>query len=126
MPAKQPHDSRGQNYAEETLVASAARTTSSNSATIPGWGLTKSVRAQLEVTATSGTGETLDVTLEDTLDGTNWNTIGSFTQAAGATREVINITAPFADRVRVKWVIAGTDTPTFTFSVKAASEVDPR
>lgn len=109
-------------YVEETLVASAARTTSSNSSTSSGWGGASTIRAQLDVTAGSGTNELLDVTIEDTIDGTTWNTIGTFTQAAAVTREVINIVLPFFNRIRVKWVIAGTDTPTFTFSVKAVSQ----
>lgn len=109
-------------YAEQTLLASAAQTESDESALSSGWGGASTIRAQLDVTAGSGTDELLDVTLEDTLDGTTWNTIGTFTQASGVTREAINITAPFADRIRVKWVIGGTDTPTFTFSVKVASQ----
>ncbi len=36
---------------------------------------------QLDVTAASGTLPTLDVVVQDTVDGTNWNTIATFTQA---------------------------------------------
>jgi len=102
----------------ETPVASAARTTSGNSGVLGGhYGDFTEIRAQLEVTAASGTTPTLDVTIEDTVDGTNFNTVGSFTQATGTTREVINITTTFADRLRASWTVGGTS-PSFTFSVK--------
>lgn len=104
-----------------TMVASAPRTTSSTSTVAFGWGRVTRIRAQLNVTAASGTDPTLDVTLEDSLDGTNWNTIGTFAQATGATREVKDISTPFAGMVRAKWVVAGT-TPSFTFSVIAATD----
>lgn len=105
---------------EETPVASASRTASGNSGVLGGhYGAYSSIRAQLEVTAASGTTPTLDVTIEDTLDGTSFNTIGTFTQATGTTREVINITSTFGDRLRVAWALGGT-APDFTFSVKWA------
>lgn len=99
-----------------TLVASAARTTSSDSGASPGWAPATTLRAQLNVTAASGTTPTLDVVLEDTLDGTNWNVIGTFSQKTATSREVINVTAPFADNVRARWTVGGT-TPSFTFAV---------
>lgn len=105
----------------ETLVAAAARTASGDSGKLTGWGAAKTIRAQLDVSAASGTTPTLDVVLEDTLDGTNWNTIGTFAQKTAAGREVINITTPFSDRLRVKWTVGGT-TPSFTFSVTTYSE----
>lgn len=118
-------------YAEETVVASAARTASSDSGIVTGYGGGSSLRAQLNVTAASGTTPTLDVVIEDTLDGVNFNTIGTFTQKVAAAREVINVypqkadsatfQALFADRVRVRWTVAGT-TPSFTFSVIVVSQ----
>lgn len=59
---------------------------------------------------------TLDVTLEDTLDGTNWNTVGTFTQKTGVGRQVINVSAPYTGDLRVKWVVGG-NASSFTFSV---------
>lgn len=100
----------------EQPVASAARTTSSNSGPQAGYGPATSLRAQLNVTAASGTTPTLDVLIEDTLDDTTWNTIGTFTQVTAAARQVINITTPFSDTLRVRWTVAGT-TPSFTFAV---------
>ncbi len=101
----------------ETLVASAARVSTAAGALASGFGRADTLRVQFEVTAASGTSPTLDVIVEDTLDGTNWNLLGTFAQLAVAGREVINITGPFTDRLRVSWTIGGTDTPTFTFSV---------
>lgn len=104
-------------YREEVIVASAARTATGNSGVLSFRGGDKTgLRAQLDVTAASGTSPTLDVTVQDTLDGTNWNTIMTFTQATATTRELKTLTTPFSDRLRVLWTIAGT-TPSFTFSV---------
>lgn len=105
----------------ETLVASAARTASGDSGKLTGWGAAKTIRAQLDVTAASGTTPTLDVIVEDTLDGTNWFQVGAFAQRTGVAREVINITGLFSDVIRVRWTIGGT-TPSFTFSVACYSE----
>lgn len=105
----------------DTLVASAARTTSGNTNTLTGYGPTKILRAQLDVTAASGVGATLDVVIEDTLDGTNYNTIGTFAQRTAAGRQVIDITSPFSDQLRVRWTLGGT-TPSFSFSVVALAE----
>jgi hypothetical protein len=100
----------------EALVPSAARTTSGNSGVIEGYGPATALRLQLNVTAASGTTPTLNVIVEDTFDGTTFNTVGTFAQKTAVSREVINITTPFTDRLRVTWTIAGT-TPSFTFTV---------
>lgn len=107
--------------ANEVLLASGARTATGNTANLTGFASPKTLRVQLEVTAASGTTPTLDVVLQDTLDGAGYNTIGTFTQKVAAAREVINVTAPFSDTLRVLYTIAGT-TPSFTFSVICFSE----
>lgn len=108
-------------YDEATVVSSAARTTSGDSGTLTGYGGASTLRVQLDVTAASGVSPTLDVLVEDTLDGTNWNKIGSFGKKEAAGREVIDVTTPFTERLRVRWTIGGT-TPSFTFSVVAVSQ----
>jgi hypothetical protein len=105
----------------DPIVASAARTASGDSGVLAGWGVPKTLRAQLNVTAAAGTGPTLDVVIEDTLDGTNWNVIGTFAQKTAVGREVVNVTAPFSDRLRARWTVAGT-APSFTFDVVVYSE----
>lgn len=60
----------------------------------------------------------MTVLVEDTLDGVNWNTVGTFADKTAAGREVINITTPYAGEIRASWTITGTS-PTFTFSVRA-------
>lgn len=106
----------------DTLVPSAARTAAGNTGALgAGWGAVSTIRAQLNVTAASGTTPSLTVLLEDSLDGTTWNTIGTFSAKTAAGREVINVTAPFTDTVRVSWTVTGT-TPSFTFEVLAYSE----
>lgn len=113
--------------AVEQPVASDIRTTTGDSGVLTrGYGAVVSIRAQLNVTAASGTTPTLNVVIQDTLDDTNWNTIGTFTQKTAVSREVINILPQkaesgtfqplFSDRLRVLWTIGGT-TPSFTFQV---------
>jgi hypothetical protein len=102
----------------DTILSSGARTTSGNSGVIEGFGFAKDLRLQLNVSAVGGTTPNLTVTVEDTLDGVTFNTIGSFAAKTAVAREVINVTAPFASRLRISWVITGT-TPSFTFDVIA-------
>lgn len=99
-----------------TAVASAARTSSSNSGVLEGFGDWTKFRAQLAVTAASGTTPTLDVVIEDSLDGTNWNTIATFAQKTAAGVQTVDVTGLFTSQLRVRWTIGGT-TPSFTFSV---------
>lgn len=103
-------------FAPATVVAAAARTASGDSGALTNYGPAATLRAQLAVTAAAGTSPTLNVVIEDSLDGTNWYAIGTFAQRTAAGTEVLNITTPFADTVRVRWTIGGT-TPSFTFSV---------
>lgn len=105
----------------ETLVASGARTVAGDSGAWYGYGPIANIRAQLDVTAVAGTSPSLTVFVEDTLDGTNWNTIGTFAARTAVGREVINITTPFAEIIRVRWAITGT-TPSATFSVVAYAQ----
>ena len=79
------------------------------------------LRIQLNVTAASGTTPTLDLLVEDSLDGTNWNTIATFTQKTAAGRQVVDVTNPFASIVRFTYTIAGT-TPSFTFGIVVAHD----
>jgi hypothetical protein len=117
-----PATNRGSSGQTDVLVASAARTTTGNSGPLgPGFGAISTMRVQLNVTAASGTTPSLAVLVEDSLDGTNWNTIGTFAAKTTAAREVINVSAPFTDTVRVSWVVSGT-TPSFTFDVSAYTE----
>lgn len=76
--------------------------------------------AQLEVTSASGTNPTLDLTLEESIDGSNWYTLATFTQATAATAEIKKATAA-AQYLRANWTIGGT-TPSFTFNVKVAAD----
>lgn len=108
-------------YVLEAVAPSAARTASGDTGILDGYGPVSTLRLQLNVTAASGTSPTLNVVVEDTLDGTNWNQVGVFAQRVAAGREVINITSPFSDRLRVRWTIGGT-TPSFTFSVSMFSQ----
>jgi hypothetical protein len=98
----------------EVPLASAARAASGDSGPLAGYDDADSLRVQLDVTAfTVAAGNTLDVVVEDTLDGANWNVLGTFAQKTAAGREVINITQPFGDTLRIRWTVGGTPAPTF-------------
>ena len=99
-----------------TLLASAARTETVTGTAVKGLSAARLLVMQLDVTAASGTLPTLDVVVQDTVDGTNWNTIATFTQKTGDTREVIRLTTAFTGQLRGDGTIGGT-TPSFTFAV---------
>ncbi|MFE9098493.1 hypothetical protein [Streptomyces sp. NPDC007264] len=99
-------------------AASAARTTSGNSGTLSGFGDWTKFRAALNVTAASGTTPTLDVVIEDSLDGgTTWFTVATFSQKTAAGTQAQDVTGVFSDTLRVRWTIGGTS-PSFTFDVR--------
>lgn len=107
----------------ETVVASSARTISGDTGVLSYYGGMGKLIAQLNVTAAGGVTPTLDVVIEDSVDGgTTWNTIVTFTQATTVTRQVQRYTSSFTDTLRVRWTVAGT-TPSFTFDVRLYSEV---
>jgi hypothetical protein len=97
------------------VIELSAKTTSGNTGNIQASG-GESLRCQLLVTSVAGTSATLDVTVEDSVDGANFNPIGNFTRKTTAAREIINIAQPFSENLRVSWTIAGTSA-VFTFSV---------
>lgn len=101
--------------------------------------------AELAVTAAAtAVGDTLDVYLQTTLDiGTTWVDIGHFTQVlgnGGAKRHFLKVLATAAEaafeagtslaagsvrhimgkRFRIRWVVASSSAPSFTFAVNLA------
>lgn len=119
-------------WREDISVNSSARSSSGDSGVLGvNYADFATLRAELNVTAVSGTGPTLDAVIEDTLDGVNFNTIGTFSQKTGIGRQVINVYPkdnpgagfdyPFANRLRVRWTIGGTS-PSFTFSVAISAK----
>ncbi|MEW5820327.1 MAG: hypothetical protein AB1782_09065 [Cyanobacteriota bacterium] len=100
-----------------TFLSSASRTSSGNSGNGVYVGENAESVIYLDVTAASGTSPTLDVSIQDTIDGTNWDTVASFTQATSTGREVKRINN-YSRYMRISYTIGGTD-PDFTFSVSA-------
>lgn len=101
----------------ETLFASAARTESANSNAINILHARDMV-AIGDVTANSGTAETLDIKFQESLDATTWIDIPSatFVQWTGTGTKRLEF-ASRAAYVRAVTTIGGTDTPTFTYSL---------
>lgn len=130
-----------------TLAASAARTTGANGTAVTGLGWRNRYIILLDVTnADTDAGDTLDVYIDVSLDGTTWLNAAHFTQVIGtdaARKEfavldpsapgtsVINVTsdaaaaavrpALFGPQMRARWAIvdAGAANVSFTFSVVA-------
>lgn len=109
------------NTLEETLVPSAARTANGSIESPENYAPLNRLRAQLEVTAAAGTTPTLNVVIETTVDGTNWDAIITFPQATAASRNVQQVVDVVGKRIRARWTVGGT-TPSFTFSVKLIGE----
>ena len=119
-----PVDRQGRHYEDEearsdAAVASAARTATAT-ATAFNTEDAQALKATLAITAASGTTPTLDVTLETTVNGSDWYTVGAFAQKT-TTDEDAKAFGPLGDQCRWKWTIGGT-TPSFTFSITAEAE----
>lgn len=133
------------NLQNVSLHDSAARTATGTGAAVSGLGEWRNLILQLDVTAAAtDSGDTLDVFVQTTVDGTNWIDVYHFTQVlgnGGAKRYYGKILADAAltefenaaslsaaggraivgDQYRVRWAItdASTTNASFTFSVKA-------
>jgi hypothetical protein len=102
----------------DTLVDVTDEDTSTNGTAFAGYELESVIEVRLDVTASSGGTETLDVTIEHSPDGVTWATLETFTQATGVTSEVKRITAAHDDYIRANWLIGGT-VASFDFTVQA-------
>lgn len=133
----------------KTLLASAARTTSGNSGAITfADAKFDDLIIEVDVSAASGTTPTLDIYVQQTLDGTNYVDVAHLTQITAVLTNKARLVVKrgnFTDGVkegvgdatvaagalglallttngRIKWVIGGT-TPSFTFSVMSYADI---
>jgi len=97
-----------------TVLASAARTATGQSAAVPSEEF-DTVVLELAVTAASGTSPTLNATVETRKAAGTWRSLGAFAQATGVTSERKSFSG-CEDEIRGNYTIAGTG-PAFTFSV---------
>ena len=74
----------------------------------------------LNITAVSGTNPTLDVTIK-TYDPitASWHLLATFDQKSSITTDVGYVQYGLSKQVACDYVVGGTNTPTFTFSVTA-------
>lgn len=102
----------------EVVVPSAARTVNGNSGSLnPGEG-GETIAFHVSVTAASGTGPSMALSVEWSNDGTNWavpETADTFT-AITTTIQRVKTFERKALLYRIVWAITGT-TPSFTFSI---------
>lgn len=107
------------NVQADVVLASAARTASGTSGPITTPGTAADVLLMVHCTAAAGDTPTLDVSLEESADNSNWTAVGSSgaTQLTAAGNRVASARVA-KNYVRVAYTIGGT-TPSFTFSVTA-------
>jgi hypothetical protein len=76
------------------------------------------ISATLAITAVAGTTPTLDVKLQESVDGTNWNDVGAFPQKTGSGTHGRTF-GPLTPGSQCRWVwtIGGSAGPSFTFSI---------
>lgn len=74
----------------------------------------------VNVSAAAGTTKTLDLKVQDSLDQTTWYDLVTVPTISGTGQFVERlggVTSPFGPYLRGVYTIAGTGTPTFTFSL---------
>ena len=80
----------------------------------------KEATIYFDITVVSGTDPTLDVTLKvHDLLGDNWFLLATFSQQSTVTTDLGAIGFALGEEMAIDYVVGGTDTPTFTFSVNA-------
>lgn len=97
-------------------LASAARGASGTGAAFDAEDVVN-IEATLAVTAHAGTAPTLDVVLETSVDGTNWDQVGAFPQQTGDVAGRGKAFAGLGRKCRWKWTIGGSAGQSFTFGV---------
>lgn len=104
------------NLASSTItdIASAAITTTTTSANLATTNI-QSVAFQVSVTATSGTGQTLDIVIQETMDGTNYYDIYHFERITATGQYYSPVMKLAGIGIRYVRTVAGT-TPSFTMS----------
>lgn len=114
-----------QNLAKMTLIAGhvgAARTATGQSSAVDLKDYDGEVLWVLDSAAGTGSSPTMDVTIEDSADGSSgWAAISgaAFTQVVSASQQTLGINKDGCKRyVRVKYTLGGS-TPSFHFSVNA-------
>ena len=75
-----------------------------------------SYRATLVVSAIGGTTPSFTVAIQDSADGTNWETVGTFAAATVDGSESITVTGPTHGKLRCAHTVSGT-TPTANIAV---------
>jgi hypothetical protein len=117
-------------FTPQTVVASAARTTTGQSSAVTPGGVAPSgpsdtVALAVDVTAASGTTPSMTVSVEWSFDGTAFfvSDVADAFVAITTTKKTVKLFDVKAPMYRVVWTITGT-TPSFTFSVTELADSD--
>lgn len=109
--------SRGMINTIQTILASAKRTAAADAVSNSFKTFScSSIRLYVDVTAETGTA-TLDIKIQTSPDNTVWYNATVVTQitATGQYTDTATVIGPY---IRIIYTVAGSDTPSFTFSVK--------
>jgi hypothetical protein len=109
---------QGRQSTNDTVVASNIITATGNTAAFDnGYAMATSLTAQINVSAVSGVSASVTFILQDSVDGTNWNTLATFTAVIAPGIQVQRVTnEAFGNQLRLQYTVAATVTPSFTFS----------
>lgn len=102
-------------YVEDTVLAPGAVAGSGDSGILESYAAFQTLHLHIVVTALNGA--TVQVFVDDTLDGTNFKQIAS-QGTVGAGVALLDVTVPFAERIRVRWTVSG-GTPDFGIYLSA-------
>jgi hypothetical protein len=105
------------NEGQQVLVGSAARNANGEHR-FSGMGYADlPLKLELTVSAVSGTTPSLAVVVEESTDGGNtWTNKASFAARSTVGNEIITVSTPLRDSMRLRWTLTGTG-PSFTFQV---------
>lgn len=120
MPAYAPRNSEANFVALETPVNAQVITATGNFSAGGGWSQVRNARFQAVLSSVTGTTPSYTINVQDSIDGTNWVTVGSFTAITANGSQSLTIQAPLSDNVRFNIVVTGT-TPSANVTILAQS-----
>lgn len=111
MPASPAPNSEYTYYAADHPVVAQTITASGNTAGVSGYGKARDLILQVVVASIGGTSPNYTFSVEGSVDGTNWYSVGALSAITANGTAALTVTNPLPDNLRVKWVVTGT-TPT--------------
>lgn len=121
MPAFPAPNSEVLFYVEDHPVTAQTITASGTQVVSGNFGLARDLILQVVLATVTGTTPSYTFSVEGSLDGSNWYSLGALSAITAAGTGQANVTTPLPSRVRVKWVVTGT-TPSAVVDVYVATK----